>query len=169
MTTFEIIDSRTVRDEDGKDHDVLHAMDTLPWVQQTCPQMRHEYAHRDKSDELAYAVVERMLRASNPESYRAYFRGHQKPTNYWEAPDGRRYWLTNRMINRCWPGSVEPLRRVLEGAKPIADWDGPRWIPSGDGRYERGRGKTWWPTKAALAAGYEPCVSCDRNHLPPLA
>ena len=40
------------------------------------------------------------------------FLGYQSPNRYWEAPDGRRYWLTFYMINRCWPDSVEPLRRV---------------------------------------------------------
>jgi hypothetical protein len=135
MLGFEIVDSRTVRDQDGREHDVLESIDALPWVPQLCPMMPHDYAHQFKSDRLAYAVVERMLKASNPESYRAYFRGYQTPNRYWEAPDGRRYWLTKFMINRCWPDSVEPLRRVDQGAKPIKDWDGPRWAPSGVSLY----------------------------------
>jgi hypothetical protein len=102
--------------------------------------MPHDYAHQRKSDPLPYAVVERMLKASNPDSYRAYFRGYQTPNRYWEAPDGRRYWLTKFMINRCWPASVEPLRRVDQGAKPITDWDGPPFAPNGIGLYERGAG-----------------------------
>ena len=103
MLKFEIVNSRTVRDQEGRDHDVLESIDALPWVSQLCPQMPHDYAHKLKSDPLAYAVVERMLKASNPDSYRAYFRGYQSPNRYREAPDGRRYWLTNMMINRCWP------------------------------------------------------------------
>lgn len=160
MIELEIIDVRTVRDEGGRDHDVLEATEALPWVQQLCPVMPHDYAHQRHSDPLAYAVVERMLKASNPESYRAYFRGYQTPNRYWEAPDGRRYWLTKFMLNRCWPDSVEPLRRVNGGAKAITDWDGPPWAPNGIGLYQPGAGETWWPTKAALADGYQPCKAC---------
>ena len=163
VTTLEIIDARTVRDQDGYDHDVLASTNALPWVQQTCPQMPHEYAHKRRSDPLAYAVVERMLKASNPESYRAYFRGYQSPNRYWDAPDDRRYWMTKFMINRCASDSVEPPRRVDEGAKAAAGWDGPAWAPSGAGLYERGKGRTWWPTAAALADGYQPCRACVRK------
>ena len=138
LTELEIVDQRTVRDPGGREHDVLEATNRLPWVAQTCPLMPHDYAHQRKSDPIAYAVVERILKASNPESYRAYFRGYQSPNRYWEAPDGRRYWLTKFMINRCWPDSVEPLRRVDQGARPASHWDGPPWTPSGLGRYERG-------------------------------
>ena len=63
-----------------------------------------------------------MLTAGNAATYRAYFRGYQSPMRYWEAPDGRRYWL-KFMINRCWPDSVERLRRVDEGATAITDWE----------------------------------------------
>ena len=164
MLKFEIVNSRTVRDQEGRDHDVLESIDALPWVSQLCPQMPHDYAHKLKSDPLAYAVVERMLKASNPDSYRAYFRGYQSPNRYWEAPDGRRYWLTNMMINRCWPDSVEALRLVDQGAKAITDWDGPPWAPNGIGLYERdAKLKGWWPTEAALAGGYQPCIACQRR------
>ena len=129
--------------------------------------MPHEYVDRKKADLLTYSVVERMLKASNPETYRAFFRGSPTPYRYWEAPDGRRYWLTKFMINRCWPDSVEAPRRVDQGAKPIQDWDGPPWAPNGSGLYERGKGRTWWPTSAALADGYVPCRSCRRK--PPIA
>ncbi len=162
---FEIVDSRTLRDEDGHAHDVLAAMDRLPWVRQLCPAMPHEYAHRDKSDPLDFAIVERMLKASNPESYRAYFRGYQSPNRYWEAPDGRRYWLTMFMINRCWPDSVEPLRRVDQGAKAITDWDGPPYARNGIGLYERSPNGSWRPTTRALADGYAPCVACGGKKL----
>lgn len=165
MTRFEILDSRTVRDEHGRDHDLLEAIAVLPWVCQTCPVMPHEYVHKfnKRTDPLAYDVVDRMLKASNPESYRAYFRGYQSPNRYWEAPDGRRYWLTMYMINRCWPDSVEPLRRVDQGAKAIPDWDGPPWAPNGSGLYARSAKRKWWPTEAALADGYRPCASCHRK------
>ena len=166
MTALEIVDARTVRDEHGECHDVFEAVDALPWVHQLCTLMPHDYAHQRQSDPLAYAVVERMLTASNPETYRAYFRGYQTPMRYWEAPDGRRYWLTKFMINRCWPDSVEPVRRVDEGAKPIANWDGPPWAPNGIGLYERGAGQKWWPTEAALAGGFQPCKVCRRRAAP---
>jgi hypothetical protein len=162
VTGYEIVDSRTVRDQDGGDHDVLQSIEALPWVSQLCPQMPHDYAHKFKSDPLAYAVVERMLKADNPESYRAYFRGYQSPNRYWDAADGRRYWLTKFMINRCWPDSVEPLRRVDEGARPVSDWDGPPWVPDGIGLYEH-KAWGWWPTAAALADGYQPCKACQRK------
>jgi len=164
MFELEIVDSRTVRDQEGRTHDVLESINSLPWVHQLCPQMPHDYAHKLKSDPHAYAVVERMLKASNPESYRAYFRGYQSPNRYWEAPDGRRYWLTMFMINRCWPDSVEPLRRVDQGAKAIPDWDGPPWAPRGIGLYEHDvKRKGWWPTEKALAGGYKPCKACQRR------
>ena len=107
MSRFEIVDPRTARDDDGHDYDVLEAIAALAWVKQLCPLMPHEYAHQSKSDPLAYAVVEHMLKSANPESYRAYFRGYRSPNRYWDGPDGQRYWLTRMMINRCWPDSVE--------------------------------------------------------------
>ena len=167
MTTLEIVDARTVRDEGGRSHDVLEAIEALQWVHQLCPLMPHDYVHKRQSDPRAYAVVERVLTASNPETYRAYFRGYRTPMRYWEAPDGRRYWLTRLMINRCWPYSVEPLRRVDEGATAILDWDGPPFALNGIGLYERGAGNSWWPTAAALADGYQPCRACRRK-LPPV-
>ena len=36
MFKFEIIDSRTVRDQEGQDHDVLESIAALPWVSQLC-------------------------------------------------------------------------------------------------------------------------------------
>lgn len=50
------------------------------------------------------------------------------------------------MINRCWPDSVEPLRRVDMGAKAIAGWDGPPFAPNGIGVYKRNAKGTWRPT-----------------------
>jgi hypothetical protein len=78
--------------------------------------MPHQYAHLTKADPMAYGVVESMLKAGNPDTYRAYFRGYRTLNRYWEAPDAQRYWLTKMMINRCGPDSVEPLRLVSEGA-----------------------------------------------------
>ena len=159
---FEIVDSRTVRDGTGRDHDVLEAIGRLPWVEQLCPLMPHEYVHQRKLDENQrhdFAVVARMLRADNPESYRAYYRGYPQPTRYWEAPDGQRYWLTAFMINRCWPDSVpEGLRLVKDGAHAIPNLEGPPWAPIGTGHlYEQTPKGSWRPTMQAVADGHQPC------------
>ncbi len=159
---FEIVDSRTVRVPEGREYDVFEAIDALPWVDQLCPLMPHQYAVSFKSPVWAWDVVNAMVKATNPESYRAYFRGYQAPNRYWDAPDGLRYWRT-RELNRCKPDSVEPLRRVDSGAKPITDWDGPRYAPNGIGIYEADAKGRWWPTAAALASGYQPCKACRRR------
>ena len=103
-----------------------------------------------------------MLKAANADTYRAYFRRYRSPNRYWDAPDGQRYWLTRMMINRCWPDSVEPLRRVSDGAEPILDWQGPPWAPNGTDLYAQAADGRWWPTEAALASGYQPCRACQR-------
>jgi hypothetical protein len=59
--------------------------------------------------------------------------------------------------------SVESLRLVSEGAKPVEDWDGPPWAPNGIGIYEQDAKGHWWPTDAALAAGFQPCRACQRT------
>ena len=159
MKGFQIVAPLTVRDADGRDHDVLETIDKLPWVDQTCPGMPHQYAHLFKSDRVAYGVVDTMLTAQNPETFRGYFRGLSSPIRYWDAPDGQRYWLTFNMINRCRPDSVEPPRRVDEGAKPEA-WDTFTLAPNGSDTYEPYK-SGWIPTEAAIAAGYRPCASCQ--------
>lgn len=163
VARFEVIDSRTVRDAAGIEYDVLEAIAGLPWVRQLCPQMPHEYVVQTRSDPLQYAVLEAMVRPGNPDSYRAYFRGYQSAMRYWEAPDGLRYWSTRFMLNRCASDSVEPPRRVDEGARAIRDWDGPPWAPTGCGTYQRDAKGRWWPTLAALTSGYQPCRSCQRR------
>ena len=130
MSRFEIIDERTVVDVDGARHDVFESVERLPWVDQLCPLMPHQYAHLNRSEALAYHVVEHMLKAANPDTYRAYFRGYRSPNRYWDAPDGQRYWLTRMMINRCRPDSVEPLRLVIgacdvEGLAVLVDGEVP--------------------------------------------
>ena len=66
MAEFEIVDDHTVVGADGRRHDVLEAIAELPWVDQLCPLMPHQYAHQSKADPLAYGVVEHMLKAANP-------------------------------------------------------------------------------------------------------
>ena len=91
MTRFDLVDEHTLVSADGTQHDVFEAIAVLPWVKQLCPLMPHEYAHQSKADLLAYGVVEHMLKAANPDTYRAYFRGYPTPNRYWDAPDGQRY------------------------------------------------------------------------------
>jgi hypothetical protein len=52
------------------------------------------------------------------------------------------------------------LRRVDLGAKPATSWAGPPHAPDDSGLYEQDEGGGWWPTEAALEAGYQPCGSC---------
>ena len=174
MTTLEISGSRTVRDEDGREHDVLASIDALslgaPALPSGAARIRAQAEVRSAGN---YAVVERMLKADNPDSCRAYFRGYQTPNRYWQAPDGQRYWLTKFMISRCWPDSVEPLRRVDEGAKAITDWDGPPWaltasVCTSAVRGARGgRPKLPWPmatNPAGLATERSRQSPCDSLH-----
>jgi hypothetical protein len=63
------------------------------------------------------------------DSYDAYFRGYAWPMHYFEF-EGHRYWPTygegtDAILNRCMLDSVEPLRGVDEGAKPVEEWQGP--------------------------------------------
>ena len=79
-------------------------------------------------------AVRVLLTVIKVRGYNAYFRGYPSPMRYVELGDGLRYWRTvlNRthMLNRCTLDSVEPPRRVDQGAKPIP-WDGPPWAPYG--------------------------------------
>jgi hypothetical protein len=162
VARFQIVDHQTVRDADGREYDVLEAIKQLPWVSQLCPQMPHDYASPHKSDRTFFDVLDTMVSSRNADTYLAYFRGYPTPNRYWEGPDGKRYWRT-RELNRCDPGSVEPLRRKDQGATAAKEWDGPPWAPSGIGTYQRDAKGGWWPTQAALANGYQPCRACQRR------
>jgi len=66
------------------------------------------------------------LIVQHPDSYKAYFRGYQRPMQYLEVgskPSDYRYWRSGGRggwyVNRCRLASVEPPRRVDQGAKPI--------------------------------------------------
>ncbi len=158
---YVVVDSRTVRGPDARAHDVLEAIEALPWRAQLCPFMRHEYSIRGKGPAWAWDVVSTMLQAKNPDSFRAYFRGYPSANRYWDAPDGRRYWGGGREIDR---GEADDLghRRVDEGGRPAKDWQGPRHAPNGIGLYEQDSKNRWWPTPAALEAGFLPCAACAR-------
>lgn len=156
---YEYVDARTIRDQEGIDHDVLEAIEQLPWVRQLCPFMPHEYAILSRSPEHPWYVVEGMIRLS-PTSYRAFFRGYPRTNRYWEAPDGRRYWRSRFELDRWDASDASGLRRRDEGAHAIKGWDGPPWAPHGAGYYVPGPKGKWWPSAKFFADGYEPCKAC---------
>ncbi len=88
---YVIVDARTVRVPDGREHDVVDAINALPWRAQLCPLMRHEYSIWGQGPEWAWNVLSSMLLGRNRDSFRAYFRGYQSANRYWDAPDGLRY------------------------------------------------------------------------------
>jgi hypothetical protein len=157
-----IVDARTVRNGDGLAYDVLAAIDALSWHEQLCPVMAHEYAIRSNSPTWAWDVVARMLKADNPESFQAYFRGYQSPSRYWDAPDGKRYWRSRIELDRCAPEDSD-VRRTGPGVGPAVDWDTAPWAPEHDPRYELDSKGQWWPTEEALRDGYQPCRACQQT------
>ena len=157
---FVIVDPRSVQAPDGRIYNVLEAIQALPWTAQLCPLMRHEYTIWRKGPEWAWNVLSAMLLARNPDSFGAYFRGYQSANRYWDAPDGLRYWRGGFEIDRGQPDG-SGLRRVDAGAKRAIAWAGPPWAPDGSGLYEQDEKGGWWPTSAALEAGYQPCRSCE--------
>jgi hypothetical protein len=158
---YAIVDPRTVRGPDAQAHDVLDAISSLTWTEQLCPLMRHEYAIQQRSPRWAWDVLSTMLRAGNPDSFRAYFRGYQTANRYWDAPDGLRYWRGNRFEIDRGQADDAGLRRVAAGAKRADGWAGPPHAPDGAGLYEQDEKGKWWPTEAALQAGFQPCRSCE--------
>lgn len=114
---------------------VRDAIERLPW-RSALPadgMPPHQYVILGKSPEDAWDVLAARVH-EDPDSYDAYFRGYLWPMHYWEF-EGHRYWRTSgrgptHMLNRCTLASVEPPRRVDEGAEPI-DWHGPPWAPDG--------------------------------------
>lgn len=101
-----------------------------------------------------------LLVAGNPNTFRAYFRGYPSANRYWDAPDGLRYWRGRFEIDRGQPDEAG-LRRVDAGGTAVKDWEGPPFAPDAIGLYERDERGGWWPTEAALEAGYQPCRSCE--------
>lgn len=139
---------------------MLEAIQALPWTAQLCPLMRHEYTIWKKGPEWAWNVLSSMLLGSNPGSFRAYFRGYQQANRYWDAPDGLRYWRGRFEIDHG-QADGSGLRRVDAGTKRATAWAGPAYAPDGSGLYEQDEKGLWWPTDAALEAGYQPCRSCE--------
>lgn len=126
---------------------VRDAIERLPW-RSALPaddMPPHQYVILDQGPADAWDLLASAIR-DDPESYDAYFRGYTFPMHYWEF-EGHRYWRTSarrsvHMLNRCTLDSVEPPRRVADGALPL-DWEGPPWAPNG----------TPWPPGYVVADG----------------
>ena len=73
---YKIVDDRTVRGPDGREHDVLDAITALEWREQLCPLMRHEYTRWGQGPEWAWNVISEMLLVRSGRSFAAYFRGY---------------------------------------------------------------------------------------------
>lgn len=138
----------------------VEVIDTLPWVDQLCPFMRHQYAVRSRSPVGAWDALAAVIRDS-PDGSLAYFRGYQRPNRHWDGPDGLRYWRTRFELNRCTRDSVEPPRRVDEGAQPVPNWTGPPHAPDGLGLYVQQADGRWLPNFEGT--DYEPCRGCRRS------
>ena len=136
---------KLVNSSTGEEYDVPTVAARLPWQayrrmwKDYPPYMPpHEYVRLGKCNYADWDVLY-FTCTKHPESYRAYFRGYQSPMRYWEPGNGYRYWHTAphgvSMLNRCTLDSVEPPRRVNQGAKPIKpkDWRAPPWLPQGSG------------------------------------
>ena len=160
---YVIVDPRTVQAPDGRTYDVVEAIQALPWTAQLCPLMRHEYTIWKKGPEWAWNVLSSMLLGSNPDSFKAYFRGYQSANRYWDAPDGLRYWRGRFEIDRG-QADGSGLRRVDAGTNAATAWSGPPHAADGIGLYDQDEKGRWWPTEAALEAGYQPCASCEMTN-----
>jgi hypothetical protein len=100
----------------------------------------------DPANREAVSVLLELIRR-HPDSFNAYYRGYVRPNRYLEIGEYR-YWRTRLggtdMLNRCSLDSVEPPRRVDQGAKPIP-WgeDVPPWAPYGTKGWVK-RGNGWY-------------------------
>jgi hypothetical protein len=147
--------------ESRADIEVAEAIAALPWVDQLCPLMRHQYAVLGKSPSWAWYALDATIRDS-PDSYLAYFRGYQRPESYWDGSDGLRYWRTRFELNRCTRDSVELPPRVDDGAQPVLNWIEAPHAPNGAGLYSRDARGTRLPHERFFDAGYEACRACSR-------
>ena len=147
VARFEIIDSGTVRDENGREYDVLAAIGALPWVRQLCPQMPHEY--RQCRTSRTHSSTRCSRRWSGPAIPRA-----TGPT----SADTRARCATGRHPTACATGrpascSIAASATVSSHLAvstrvpgPSRSWDGPPWAPNGSGIYQRDSKGRWWPS-----------------------
>lgn len=154
---------------DGSILALTDAIARLAWQPMLCPTMPHAYVVSTWSslDRSAFDAILAVIRDS-PDTVLAYWRGYQWPTRYWHGPNGFRYWTTpgyepgSIVLNRT--DDIDDTRPVALGGEPIRDWVGCPWEPQGFHVYERVESLDgWWPTAAALVAGYRPCRSCQRR------
>lgn len=125
--------------------------------------MAHEYSIWEKvGPSWAWHVIVAMLAVRSGRGFRAYFRGYPTANNYWDGPDGLRYWRGRAEIDRSRPDD-DDLRRVTDRVKPVENTNDPRWSPAGLGLYEQNDKGGWWPTKEAIDRGYQPCLACQRT------
>lgn len=156
---------------DGSALRIADAIDRLEWQAMLCPTMPHAYVVSTwrSLDRSAFDAILEMIRHS-PDTVLAYWRSYQRPTRYWHGPNGFRYWTTpgyeagSIVLNRT--DDIDDTRPVDRGGEPIRDWVGCPWEPQGPSPriYERVESLDgWWPTGAAISAGYESCRACRRR------
>lgn len=145
---LEIREGKVLNSDTGEEYDVSKVAARLLWRAQLGAKSRcedyppymppHGYIVFEKCDYADWDVLY-FACMNHPASYRGYFRGYSSPMRYWEAGDGYRYWPSAHrgvmMLNRCTLDSVEPPRRVDQGARRIKpkDWGEPPWLPQGNG------------------------------------
>jgi hypothetical protein len=137
---------KLVNSDTGEEYDLAAVAARLPWKKQGGEDRvydplqhipSHWYVVMGACDWADWDVLY-FACTKHPLSYRGYFRGYLSPMQYLELGDGYRYWpsrLGVMMLNRCTLDSVEPPRRLDEGARPIKpkDWGAPPWLPQGSG------------------------------------
>lgn len=153
----------------GERYDPVDVAGQLPWVTSLAGggMPEHQYVVFRYPPLLSVQVLLTVIKVRG---YNAYFRGYPSPMRYVELADGMRYWRTvlNRthMLNRCTLDSVEPPRRVDQGAKPVR-WQGPPWAPHGSpwppGYVEVGLGKWVYRSDLDPRRRYV-CGACARRY-----
>ena len=161
MREFKYVDERTLRGADGTLHDVLGAIDELPWTRQWCPFMPHEYAILRRSPEQAWYLLEAMI-ALSPSAIGRSSAAISQPTG------------TGKLLMEDAIGA--PDSRSTAGmplTRPISDAETKARTPSRTGTVRTGRptvpattftpldGK-WWPSPKFFAEGYDPCRACRK-------
>jgi hypothetical protein len=160
------LDGDEVVGPDGTRYGIAWAIEQLPW-RTALPgggMPTHQYVVIGASTLPASDVLGTAIR-DHPASFDAYFRGYQRPMRYLELGD-HRYWRTSagptHMLNRCTLDSVEPPRRVADGARPLP-WVGPRWAPYGSPwppGYVRDDDGRWVYRQELDPRRAHSCVSC---------
>lgn len=124
----------------------------MPPREPRCPY--HEYSLLDWATGEKREAWLALLRfyELHPATYAAYFRGYQSPMKYLEVGEYRFWRTSNRQqdgsfkhfINRCKLDSVEPPRKVSDGAKAIPAWE---WMA--EIWNTQGSGFGWWKKDAS--------------------